>query len=338
MTLEEAGYNFANVEKLEDFRREWENARCSRLRTYAAFDLSETFQNRALTKQFKWGFATQESKIEELPTQLVVRNTSLQLGFGSDATNFNYRYIESTGPEHKIQILDQPTHYLHALLWLPSNESFAYMRLAELSGARPFINFVVQDEPSWNCRGPFAECFAALAWFSRDKPRYSLQDLSDAIDDQLSGFQPHDFEVLGIKFPVEHQALWGIIALLALQLYLCLHLRELSPSLTPKDDGLNVAWIGLYPSLLSRAVTWTSILILPLVSIALLAQNGMHYESPLWPFLKAHKLPVTEWFLAPATICTLLALSSCLAVTRLATKVADARKLDDTPSADAAAV
>jgi hypothetical protein len=71
-------------------------------------------------------------------------------------------------------------------------------------------------------------------------------------------------EFLGLKFPERLISAWGLVIIVAIQLYFYLHLHTFRSRLTPKDPGLDLAWIGLYPDHFARVISLVSVSVLPL--------------------------------------------------------------------------
>jgi hypothetical protein len=130
--------------------------------------------------------------------------------------------------------------------------------------------------------GKFENSFRELDRLTRGLQKDTIEELSNWLADQESQHRGESFEAFGIKFPAGATVLWGMLIILCIQLYFLLHLMELSPKLSPDDPGLEVPWIGLYPSAVSRLVLITSTLILPVLTIAVLPMN--------WQALSARKI------------------------------------------------
>jgi ABC-type glycerol-3-phosphate transport system permease component len=62
-----------------------------------------------------------------------------------------------------------------------------------------------------------------------------------------------------------------VLILLSLQLYLWLHLHELTTRIEPDAEGWNVAWIGVYRTRAALAVAVVSCLVLPVLAAITLA-------------------------------------------------------------------
>jgi hypothetical protein len=104
--------------------------------------------------------------------------------------------------------------------------------------------------------------------------------------------------------------------------YFCLHLLELSPRITPKDDGLDVAWLGLCSSWYSKCLLWLSLLVIPCASVVLLGLRGARYQGSITTGLSEHWGALLLWVVVPTLLCLTLATISGLSVMKLA-KLAD---------------
>jgi hypothetical protein len=139
---------------------------------------------------------------------------------------------------------------------------------------------LIRTHPYWK-PGAFSSSFSDL-----DKATASVQDWSfEAIASnlQLEASKPKtdSFEVFGVKFPVEKATRWGILLIVGIQLYLWIHLHELSPRLKDGDAGWDVAWIGVYRSLPARMLFISSTALLPVLTIAALGNNALREATPI---------------------------------------------------------
>jgi hypothetical protein len=159
---------------------------------------------------------------------------------------------------------------------------------------------------------------------ARDKGIYALKDLSDSLDAEMAGNE-RQFEVFGIKFPIEDLSRWGIVLEIAILLYFCVHLRELSPKMTSADPGLDVAWVGLYSSWLASSLVWMSVLVLPGIAVILLGMAGARYQGPFSAAVRTNGWDLCMWIVCPSIVCCALASFSCLAARRLALMASHAR-------------
>jgi hypothetical protein len=179
--------------------------------------------------------------------------------------------------------------------------------------------------PEWKCRERFSKCFTELDFVGRDKGFFLLKDLSDALDSEVA-HNDRQFEAFGVKFPTEDLSRWVIVLVLAILLYFYVTLRELSPKIKSTDPGLEVAWIGLYPSWFACLLLWTSALVVPGVAVITLGLTGARYQGPLSVAVRTNLWNICLWIALPGVSCCVLAAFSCLAARRLALIAASARK------------
>ena len=112
-------------------------------------------------------------------------------------------------------------------------------------------------------------------------------------------------EAFGLKIPRDEIAFWGAVTLCALQLYFWLHLHEITGRIGPKDEGWDVAWIGVYRSRISLVITLMSTSVLPLAAVVLLGINFWLSQRSRHP-LVAEISPVL-FALIVALLCTITA-------------------------------
>jgi hypothetical protein len=158
--------------------------------------------------------------------------------------------------------------------------------------------------------GEFEDCFPSLAKATQNLEAASLGEMQTYLAQQLE--KGGDvFEAFGLKVPVEKLTIWGVVIVLAVQLYLCLHLIELHSTIKSSDQGgCDVPWIGMYTSTASRIVFFVSIFVLPLVAVGLLV---FHAVAPVFMDIKLRwpmqwKKPIE----VSAYLCSVFA-SLCLA-------------------------
>ena len=123
--------------------------------------------------------------------------------------------------------------------------------------------------------GSFGHSFPNLDGLAANFGDFDFNKLDVALKD-LQNRTGESFEAFGIKIPAEATARWGILVILAVQLYLWLHLFELKQKLQPDDPGWEVAFIGMYSSLPSRVVYFVSSCLLPVAAIVALGMKGLH--------------------------------------------------------------
>jgi hypothetical protein len=133
---------------------------------------------------------------------------------------------------------------------------------------------LIQTHPYWKA-GPFAASFSDLDKATANTQENSFEAISSNLQQEASKPKTDSFEVFGVKFPVEKATRWGILLIVGIQLYLWIHLHELSPRLKEADAGWDVAWIGVYRSLPARVLFVASTALLPVVTIAALGNNAL---------------------------------------------------------------
>jgi hypothetical protein len=69
--------------------------------------------------------------------------------------------------------------------------------------------------------------------------------------------------------------LWGTILIVGVQLYLLIHLLELSKKLRATDPGWEVAWIGIYHGRVARCLFAASAFLLHFVTIGVLGYKAI---------------------------------------------------------------
>lgn len=140
-------------------------------------------------------------------------------------------------------------------------------RVAEF--ARERCGSIKGNEPLTDC-GPFDKVFPELVEVERELGGLPLERLIDEVVKRASS-GPEPMELLGMKFPIAALTQWGIVLLLTIQLYLWLHVHEMRGKIDLTDaPGLDVAWIGVYTSRISRVVFFISLLV-PSFVVLLLA-------------------------------------------------------------------
>ena len=150
---------------------------------------------------------------------------------------------------------------------------------------------------SWK-KGNFTSSFKDLALASAGLEELEFDDLHEKLKTEAAsgtGF----FELAGIKIPATQVTTVGIIAVLCIQFYLLILLRELSRRIQPGDSSWDIAWIGLFGSRLARSATWISIVLCPLACVVVLGWKGFLQATPVrFAFLVA---PIVACILGSAT-------------------------------------
>jgi hypothetical protein len=134
---------------------------------------------------------------------------------------------------------------------------------------------LIAAHPYWKA-GSFSTSFKELDDASSQMQGQSLDTIASYFAaEAVKAHEPDSFEVFGVKFPIQTANAWGIALIIGIQLYFWVHLHELSPRLREDDDGWNVAWIGVYPSIPARAVYLISIIALPMITMVLLGNHAL---------------------------------------------------------------
>jgi len=139
---------------------------------------------------------------------------------------------------------------------------------------------LIRTHPYWN-PGAFSSSFPDLDKATANIQEKSFEAISSNLQEEASKPKADSFEVFGVKFPVEKATRWGILLIVGIQLYLWIHLHELSPRLKEGDAGWDVAWIGVYRSLPARILFVASTALLPVVTIAALGNNALRGATAL---------------------------------------------------------
>lgn len=136
---------------------------------------------------------------------------------------------------------------------------------------KPQDMFFLQSKPENSSYGSFSEVFGALDEVTTGRQKTLLADLDMQLKDELALAKSESLQVFGITIPAAIAAFWGTLTILALQIYLWVHLYELAPKLKPRDPGSNIAWIGLYQSQRARLLFKVSSIFFPVLTIAFVA-------------------------------------------------------------------
>jgi hypothetical protein len=148
---------------------------------------------------------------------------------------------------------------------------------------------LIKGNTSWK-PGTFSTSFLELDSEVSWKGDTSFEFIASHLADEAGKPKADSFEVFGVKFPIESAMRWGIVLILGIQLYLWIHLFELSPKLKKGDPGWDVAWIGVYQSFPAKAVFFVSTAFLPVLTIAILGRHAfqsvghqdVHKSAGVW--------------------------------------------------------
>lgn len=93
-------------------------------------------------------------------------------------------------------------------------------------------------------------------------------------DERRNKIEEDDIEVIGFRLPAEEILTYGIIIVLAVQIYFLSHLTNFSIQLRPNSDAWRFAWIGVYGDVLSKFAVFLSSCVLPVSTSYILANVG----------------------------------------------------------------
>lgn len=141
---------------------------------------------------------------------------------------------------------------------------------------------LVQLSPSWKAKykRSFKDAFRELD--AIDEP---FDDSTIASAERILAAEARRtgdaFEAMGLKIPAELAVRCGVLLILAVQLYLWLHLHEFGNRIQ-RDAGFDVAWIGVYFSEPARFAFIGTLLVLPACTVVLLGIRGLRATEHEW--------------------------------------------------------
>jgi hypothetical protein len=133
--------------------------------------------------------------------------------------------------------------------------------------------------PYWNKVGVFSSAFPELSSATTRIGFKSFEEIESRLNAEAAKPRADSFEAFGVKFPVEMASRWGIILVVGIQLYLWIHLYELSPKLNDDNPGWDVAWIGVYQAIPARVLFLSSTALLPILTIFILGNHALQNAS-----------------------------------------------------------
>lgn len=155
--------------------------------------------------------------------------------------------------------------------------------------------------------GKFESTFHDLARASENMKELEFADVRKQLEGESAGGSEL-FEVAGLKIPSEQLRTVGIIAVLGIQLYLLILLRELSHKLHLDDSGWDVPWIGMFSSPLAQFATWLSVIVCPIIAVVFLALHGYRQYVPgTDPLYRGLRHPAALLYAASPVISCVLA-------------------------------
>ena len=164
----------------------------------------------------------------------------------------------------------------------PSPDAFTISALVEVLPQTIHENALgpyFMDEYKRN--GKFDVAFSELASVANEfnLDYIELKQLPDRLTAMQTKAEP-GIEIIGLKIPQKQITRWGAVLLLAVQLYFWLHLHELTGRIDPASPGWDVAWIGVYRSMLALVSMLITSCALPFVAALYL---GEHIKQPYRP-------------------------------------------------------
>jgi hypothetical protein len=118
--------------------------------------------------------------------------------------------------------------------------------------------------------GLFLQSFPDLSASARGLESFDLGQLQVQLSQQASRDTDASFDSGWLKIPAQQLTRYGILAILLVQIYFLVSLRELAHRLYPADPGWGTPWIGMYQSALAQALVFASIVLLPLSAVVLI--------------------------------------------------------------------
>ena len=124
---------------------------------------------------------------------------------------------------------------------------------------------------------PFAEVFKELFAASVELESLKIEELRSYLARLLREKGP-DVELFGAKIPQEALVYWSLPALLAIQLYFLVTLRQLVSKYAEPISTTEFSWIALYNDRLAKTVTRLSLVSAPVANLIVLVWG--------WPFIE----------------------------------------------------
>ena len=155
---------------------------------------------------------------------------------------------------------------------LPFDEIHVPIRIAA-TGKQGAQSLVVPGEDFGVPLGEFRTSFADLAGLSVGLESLKIEPLLSYVQ-RLRDESDQHIQLLGVDIPRTVISQWGVILLIAVQLYFFLHVQHLRRQALSAHTVATFPWLGLYPDRVSVAVFTASISILPAVAALLLVWSG----------------------------------------------------------------
>jgi hypothetical protein len=168
-------------------------------------------------------------------------------------------------------VIHAPVEYVY---WFRLGNDTAFLPAAATTYKMDGQAALIRSHPYWK-RGLCTTSFGGLMNAMSGLHGRSFEAVEEAFKQEVNKPKTDTFEIFGVKFPVDAALQWGIILILAIQLYLWVQLYELSPRLKSDDPGWEVAWIGVYRSAPARCLFIALTVALPSVTVVLLEKNSL---------------------------------------------------------------
>jgi len=110
--------------------------------------------------------------------------------------------------------------------------------------------------------GLFVQSFSDLLEATRGREDLDFATLAPQLYAEASKDE-EAFEAFGIKVPISRITNWGLIFLIAVQIYFLMYLRRLFDKLKPDDPGWDVPWIAMDQSAFAVFMYLLTVVLLP---------------------------------------------------------------------------
>ena len=117
--------------------------------------------------------------------------------------------------------------------------------------------------------GRYDNSFSSLSSVTKNLKEVSFEALGSHL--HLLSNMSVDYDVFGVKLSVELITKWGVVVILATQIYLFVYIRELAVRVTDSDKGWQKAWIGMHRTRLSQIIFVLTITSLPWIAVGTLS-------------------------------------------------------------------
>jgi hypothetical protein len=157
-------------------------------------------------------------------------------------------------------------------------------------------NALVRHFRNWEV-GRFDDSFADLNRAARGLGSLELEDIQNLVAaDAAKGTDV--FEILGMKFPAGQITGWGVLGVLAVQLYFLVYLRQLAKRVGSTDAAWDVPWIGVDTSITGSYIFAFTAIYLPVEAIGLLSIHSIYTKPFYWNTSAALKITILTFAFA----------------------------------------